>query len=179
MPARPLPTDAADLMLVGRIGKTHGVRGDVKVTPETDDPERFSELETVFVGPQARSFAVETVRYQHSKRGTTVLLKLAGVDTPEAAAALKGLDVYAQPEDLPPLAEDEFFLHDLVGARVVTTDGADIGTVADVLDLPAQPVCVVRRPGRPDALIPIVPAFIAELNIPDGVLIITPIEGLL
>jgi 16S rRNA processing protein RimM len=173
---------ADELLLIGRVGKTHGVRGEVKVRPETDDPERFSALDAVFIGASpegARPYAVEAARYQQGKRGVTVVLKLAGIDTVDEAAVLRRQEVYAREADLPPLAEDEFFLHDLVGMRVVTSEGVAVGTVRDVLELPAHPVCVVARPGREDALIPAVPAFITALNIDDGTLVVEPIEGLL
>ena len=114
------------LLLVGRVGKTHGVQGEVKVIPETDDPKRFAALETIFLGQQPQDAAphsVVSVRFQQSKRGLTVLLKLDGIETIEQAAALRRKAVFAFEEDLPPLDDDEFFLHDLIGLDVVTEQG--------------------------------------------------------
>ncbi len=171
------------LLLVGRIGKTHGVQGEVKVIPETDDPERFAALETVFLGQQPEDAAphpVASVRFQQSKRGLTVVLKLDGIETMEQAAALRRKAVFAFEEDLPPLDDDEFFLHDLIGLDVVTEQGEGIGAVKDVLELPAHHVYVVARPDKPDAMIPAVPAFIAEIDIHGAQrLVVRPIEGLL
>ena len=167
---------------MGRVGKTHGLRGEVKVIPETDDPKRFEALETVFLGKtptQATPHAIASVRLQHTKRGPTVVLKLKGVDTVDGAAALRRLSVFARREDLPPLADDEFFLHDLIGLDVLTDQGEAVGTMADVLEMPANNVYVVSRPGLPDALIPAVPAFIDEVDIEGGRLVVRPIEGLL
>lgn len=170
------------LLLVGRVGKPHGVRGEVKVIPETDDPTRFSALETVFLGTEPGTvapFAVETVRFQQSKRGPTVVLKLDTIDTREAAARLRQHAVFAREADLPPLADDEFFLFDLIGLDVVTDDGEPVGTVNDVLELPANLVYVVARPGKPDAMIPDVPAFIDDVDLEGRRLIVRLIEGLL
>ena len=179
------PTDAVnpdDLLLVGRIGKTHGVRGEVKVIPETDDPERFASLDVVFLGrtpEDAAPHPVTSVRFQQSKRGLTVVLGLEGIETVEQAAALRQQAVFAFEEDLPPLDDDEFFLHDLIGLDVVTEEGERIGAVKDVLELPAHLVYVVTRPDKPDALIPAVPAFIADVDVHGAQrLVVRPIEGL-
>ena len=150
--------------------------------PETDDPKRFADLETVFVGKEpnvAASRTVVSVRFQSTKRGTVVVLKLDGVDTREAADLLRRQSVFAREEDLPPLADGEFFLHDLIGLNVVTDQEDGVGTVKEVLELPANNVYVVARAGRPDALIPAVPAFIDEVDIEAGRLVVRPIDGLL
>lgn len=176
------PPDADELLLIGRVGKTHGLRGEVKVIPETDDPERFRVLDAVYVGPspqEAVAYPLASVRFQQTKRGLTVLAHFGGIDTVDAAAALRGKEVYASADDLPPLDEDEFFLHDLVGLEVIDEeDGTTLGTVRDVLELPTHPVLVVARPGRPDALVPAVPAFLADVDLDAGRLTITAIEGL-
>ncbi|MFQ5568548.1 MAG: ribosome maturation factor RimM [Rhodothermales bacterium] len=170
------------LLLIGRVGKTHGVRGEVKVIPETDDPGRFAGLESVFMGHQPEKttpHAVESVRFQQSRRGTTVVLKLAGIETIDEAAALRRLSVFALEDDLPPLAEGEYFLHDLIGLHVVTDQGEPVGKVREVLELPAHLVYVVVRPGKPDALIPAVPEFIAEVDLDASRIVVQPIDGLL
>ena len=170
------------LLLMGRIGKTHGVRGAVKVIPETDDPARFADLETVFVGKklaEVMHHTVVSVRVQPTRRGPTVVLKLEGIDTMEAAALLRQHLVFAREEDLPPLADGEFFLHDLIGLDVVTDQGELVGTLKEVLELPANNVYVVARSGRPDALIPAVPTFIDAVDFEGRRLVVRPIEGLL
>ena len=171
-----------DRLLVGRVGRPHGVRGEVKVVPETDDPERFGDLEHVYLGRHAdaaTAYTVESVRYQHASRGLTVVLKLEGVASREAAEALRNQEVYAARDDLPPLAEDELFLHDLIGLAVVTEAGETVGTVSDVLQMPAHDLYVVARDGRADAMIPAVPEFVVEIDMDGGRLVVRPIEGLL
>ena len=180
-PQSTIPNPEA-LLLMGRVGKTHGLRGEVKVIPETDDPKRFALLETVFLGKvpeEATPHAIVSVRLQHTKRGPTVVLKLEGIDTVEGAATLRRQSVFAREEDLPPLADDEFFLHDLIGLDVLTDQGKAVGTVTNVLEMPANNVYVVSRPDRPDALIPAVPAFIDDVDIAGRRLVVRPIDGLL
>ena len=171
----------ADWLLVGRVGKTHGVMGEVKVWPETDDPARFESLETVYVGPdreRAAPRAVESVRYQQRKGGVAVVLKLEGTDTLDDAATLRNALVFADADALPPLDDDEFFLHDLIGLHVVSPEGEALGTVKDVMEMPAHPVCIVARPGKPDAMLPLIPAFIEDVDLDAGTLVADVIEGL-
>lgn len=174
--------DTDTLLLVGRVWRAHGVRGEMKVVPETDDPERFSDLETVFLGTRpetATPHAVESARFQTTKHGLNVVLKLVDIDTRDDADALRKVGVYARADDLPPLEEGELFVHDLIGLRVVTEDGTDVGVVRDVLDAPAQLVYVVERPDEPDAMIPDVPEFVVDLDIEAQRIVVRPIEGML
>lgn len=174
--------DAESLFLVGRIWRAHGVRGEVKVIPETDDPERFEDLRVVFTGKTANTVdrrEVESVRLQPTKRGILVVLKLRNVDSRDEAEMLRKLSVYAHGEDLPPLDEDEFFLHDLIGLQVVAEDGEEVGVVENVLELPAHEVLVVSRPGASSSMIPVVPEFVVEIDLEAEQITIRPIEGLI
>ena len=175
------------LVLMGRCGRAHGVRGEVKVIPETDDPDRFRALRRVFVGPsaaEAEGYDVESLRFQPVKGGTAVVLRFAGRPTREDAEALRGLGVYAREADLPPLEEGEVYLHDLVGLRAVEVDddgaptGTTLGTVRDVLEGGAQLLLVVAREGRPDVLVPDVPEIVRAVSLGAGEVRIAPPEGL-
>ena len=179
-------TDHDNLLLMGRVGKTHGVRGEIKVAPETDAPERFADLEAVYLGAttaSARRFDLEGVRFQYPKGRTTVLLALEGVETVEDAADLRGLQVFADPDDLPALEDGQAYLHDLVGLEVVEVDEAGsevevIGTVRDLYD-GAQLLFAVERSGKPEVLIPDVEEFVVRTDLEAGRLYVRPIEGLL
>lgn len=167
------------LRQIGRIVQTHGVMGEVKVAPETDDPQVFAELQTVFVGPEigsASSFDIVSARFQSSRHGVTILLHLKGVDGREGANALKGLDVFADEADLPALGDDEFYYSDVIGLDVRNEEGEVIGRVADILEAPGQDKLLVSRPGAPSFMVPLVPAFIVDID--DECVIIRTIEGL-
>jgi 16S rRNA processing protein RimM len=176
-----------DLLLIGRCGRAHGVRGEVKVYPVTDDPARFEQLKEVYVGhapATARPFRVEGVRYQFPKGKTVVLLALADVGGREGAETLTNASVYASTADLPALADNELFVHDLIGLAVVPVDdagapaGPALGEVRDVLEGGAQDLLVVARAGHPDVLLPDVPEFVIEIDRAGGRMLVRPPEGL-
>jgi len=176
--------DRDNLLLIGVCGPPHGVTGEVKVIPETDDPSRLLDLEKVWLGSSAKDAeprAVESARFQTAKRGLIVLLRLRGVASREVAEGLRRQRVYALQDDLPPLADDDLFLHDILGLNVLLEDDAasPIGVVSDVIEGVAQDLIVVQRPGLPDALIPDVEEIVIDVDIDAGTITIRPPEGLL
>ena len=177
-----MPTDPESLLLVGRIWRAHGIRGEMKIIPETDSPGRFQDLTVIYTGSTAANadpYGVESVRFQPTKRGPIVIVKLNGIDSREDAESMRKSAVFAREEDLPPLEEGEFFIHDLVGLEVVTVDGARVGSVQDVIDGPAQPILVVAREEGGSAMIPAVDEFIENVDPMGRRITIRPIEGLL
>ena len=193
MPAADSPSDSpsapdfADvpptaMVQIGFVFRAHGMEGELKVNPEhTDDPARFEELDTIYIGQTPREVTAHTissVRYQETKRGTTVILGLSDVETRSDAERVAKLRVFAHEDDLE-LAEDEVFIHDLVGLTVVTERGDELGTVANYMEMPAQDVFVVRRPDRKEAMIPAVEDFIIDVDIEGGQLVVRPIDGLI
>lgn len=172
-----------DLLLMGRIMKGHGIEGEVKVFCETDDPYRFDALDTLHLGREAvrtRPYEIETVRYQnHARKGVIAIVKFEEVEDRTAADELRGLDAYAEEDELPELEEGEVFLHDLVGLRVETEEGEPIGEVVDVVRLPAHDAFVIHRPDGGEVLIPDVEEFVVSLDLDAELLRISPIEGLL
>jgi len=174
--------DPDSRLLVGYIGKCHGIIGEVTLTLVTDDAFRLETLETVFIGDspdRAKPVRVKSFRLHRTKRGVSALMRFEGVDSRESARALLTHQVFARLADLPPLADDEYFLDDLAGLSVFTEGGERIGIVKEILQMPAHEVLRVMRDGAEDALIPAVPAFIREVNVAQGRLVIELIEGLL
>ncbi len=173
---------ATQLLLVGRLARAHGLRGECKVIPESDDPSRLLALGQVWVGASpdaAAPVTVSSARLQTTRRGTLALVRLNGAQCVEEASAFRGQNVYARMQDLPPLAPREHFLHDLIGMTVTLTDGAHVGRVRDVWEMPANNMYVVTRQGRADALIPAVPAFVQSVDTERRTIAIRPIDGLL
>ncbi|PIQ61859.1 MAG: 16S rRNA processing protein RimM [Bacteroidetes bacterium CG12_big_fil_rev_8_21_14_0_65_60_17] len=171
---------AHQLRRIGRIVRPHGVRGEVKVAPETDRPEIYLDLQTVLVGSDnesAVSFDILSANVVPSRHGVTAIVQLDAVSSRDAAEQLAGQRVYARAEDLPELADDEFYYDDVIGLVVLDQDGSVLGTVKDILEAPAQDKLVVSRPGRPDVLIPLVPAFIGSITTEH--VVINTIEGLI
>lgn len=152
----------------GKIVSTHGLHGDVKVLPWADGPEFLLDFDTVYL--RGRPYAVEDARVQK----TCVLLKLAGVDSVEAAARLRDVVVEINRDDAK-LPEGAMFIQDLIGLPVLC-DGEEIGTVKEILQMPSNDVYVVR--GAHEYLIPAVPEFILERNPDEGFIRVRLLEGM-
>jgi 16S rRNA processing protein RimM len=160
---------------VGRIGKPHGIRGEVTVETRTDEPEnRFAPGTTVM--RESGSDLVVSHMHWHSGR---LLIKFLGIDSRNSAETLRGsiLQVEREHEEAP---EDpsEFYDSNLVGCSVVTIDKIQVGVVKDVLHLPAQDLLVVWT-GEREVLIPFVEQMVPEVDIESRVIVIDPPEGLL
>ena len=171
-----------DLVQVGFVFRPHGLAGELKIDPEhTDDPARFEELPAVFLGAQPHRVtrhAVASVRYQQTKRGTTVILGVEGIDDRDDAEAVAKFKVFATEEALE-LGEDELFAHELVGWNVVADDGTTLGTVANLMEMPGQDMLVVRRPDDGEAMIPAVEDFIVDFDEEKERITVRLIEGLM
>lgn len=152
----------------GQIVSTHGIRGEVKVLPWADGPEFLTLFDRVYL--KGAEYTVESARLQK----TCVLLKLQGVDTVEAAQALRNTVVQVNRDDVE-LEEGTYFIADLVGLRVLSGDG-EIGTIAEVLTLPGNDVYVVR--GEHEYMIPAVKEFLLETNLEEGYVKVRLIEGM-
>ena len=150
----------------GQIVTTHGVRGEVKVLPWADGPDFLCDFQRVRIS--GREYRVESCRIQK----TCNLLKLAGVDTMEAAQALHGKTVEVYREDAP---KDLIFVAELIGFRVLC-DGQQIGKLTDVLDYPGNKVYVVK--GEHTYMIPAVKAFILNTDMEQETMDVRLIEGM-
>jgi 16S rRNA processing protein RimM len=162
---------------VGRIGRPHGIRGDVMVGVRTDEPElRFapgSRLDTDPAG--AGPLTVASSRWHSGE----LLVRFEGVADRDAAAELRGTWLTVDSATLtPPQDPDEFHDTDLVGLSVRTLDGTPVGTVDDVLH-PGQDLLVIKSPDGQEILLPFVKAFVPDVDLKSGSLVIDPPDGLL
>ena len=168
-------TPATAWIAVGEIVGAFGIRGEVKVLPQTDFPDRFAHTPTLYLGDAHAPHTVQSAR-QHQR---IVLLKLDGVDDATTAQRLHGLTLWIPEAERMPLSDDQFYLHDVVGLKVVHIDGQPLGEVVDFITGSGNDLFVVRAtPGGREVLLPAVREFIRELDIPGGVLRIDPIPGL-
>ena len=143
------PESADQWMLVGTIVGPFGVRGELKVELNTDFPDRFKGLDTVFVGTDRSRRTVLGSR-RHQGR---VLLRLEGIDSADDAGALRGKELCVPRSQAMPLPEGHYFLDDLIGMSVVTAGGRELGHVSDVLRTGSNDVFVVGA-GRGTILVP-------------------------
>ena len=158
---------------VGQVTSIHGIAGEVKVMPWADSPEFLCQFKTMYLDGGRRPVRVEQARVQKNM----VLLKLEGISDPDSARALRNTILFIDRKDAQ-LPEGSIFLADLYGLEVrdAKTD-AVLGSVADIMTLPANNVYVVRG-GEREILIPAVPQFIAETNVEKGYIKVNMMEGL-
>lgn len=160
--------------VVGRIGRAHGIRGELNVEIRTDEPElRFAPGSSVV--SDGKTLTVKSAR-THSGR---LVVAFVGVVGRDAAEALHGRTIYAEVDPaVLPADPDEFYDHQLVGLTVQTSTGGDVGTVESVLHLPAQDTLTVRN-GDDEILVPFVLELVPEVHLSDGYLVVADIPGLL
>jgi 16S rRNA processing protein RimM len=167
---------------IGQISKVRGIKGEMVVVSLTDDPKRFSELEKVFLSKDEKitEFVVEKVRTElkTKKLKEMVLLKLKGVESPEEAKKLVGSFLEIEKEDVIKLPEGRYFIFDIIGLKVITTEEKEIGTVKEVISLPANDVYVVQGEKK-EYDIPALKEVVKKIDLERKVMIIEPKEGLL
>lgn len=170
-------------LVVGRVVKSHGVRGELVVEVRTDSPEeRFAPgarlTGRVGKGDRAtdRDVTVEAAR-SHSGR---LLVRLAGVSDRDTADALRGMLLLVDSAELPdPEDPDEYHDHQLVGLRVLDTSGAPLGEVTEIVHTTAGELLGIRLTDGADALVPFVTEMVPEVDVSGGTCVIDPPEGLL
>jgi len=106
-------------------------------------------------------------------------IQFEGITSTEAANRLRGALIEIDEADLPELGEDEYYVHDLIGLRVVTSAGEEIGTLEDVLETGSNDVYVVKRPGQKDVLVPAIDGVLLDVDLEGGVVTIEAVPGLL
>ena len=166
-----------DLLQVGVITQTHGIRGEVKVFPTTDDPERFVELEHVLLDTGKETLPLEIENVKFFKQ--FVILKFKGYDNINDIEIYKRCPLLVEREDAVPLEEDEYFIADMIGMKVVTDQGEEFGTLKDVMETGANDVYVIDHPVKGEVLIPAIRECILDVDIEGGQMKIHVMDGLI
>lgn len=158
----------------GKIVSTHGVRGEVKVQPWCDTPDFLLNFKTLYLDQGSRPVKVEAARIHKGM----VLLKVAEIDTLDAAVTLRGQILYIDREDAPP-EEGRFFIQDLLGLTVVDADDDTIyGKLTDVIPTGANDVYEITTLEGKTLLAPAIPQVVVETDVAGGSLRIRPLKGL-
>lgn len=166
------------LVAIGEIVRPHGLRGELRVAPMTDDPRRFERVTDCVVWNPARDERLECRITAVRRQGDVILVTLAGYDSPETARALTGrLIAIPVSEALPP-GPGRFYPWQLEGSRVLTEDGREVGRVVRVEPSPGHDLWVVAD-GPREHLIPAVPAIVIDVDLAARRVVIRPPEGLL
>lgn len=162
---------------VGVISSTHGVHGEVKVFPTTDDANRFKKLKTVILdtGQEKMTLNVENVKFFKNM----VILKFKEFNNINEIEKYKGKDLLVTREQAVKLAPNENFIVDLIGLKVVTDQGEEFGILKDVLQTGANDVYIIDGKDGKEYLFPAIPQCILDVNLEESVITVHIMDGLL
>jgi 16S rRNA processing protein RimM len=168
--------DMEDMLQVGVIIKAHGVRGEVKVFPTTDDPARFKELQTAILdnGKEQREVEITSVKFFKN----LVILKFKGMDTMNDVEPLRQAKLLVTRDHAVELGENEYFIADLIGMKAVSDEGEALGVITDVLQTGANDVYVIGSEGVSDLLVPAIKDCIRAVDMEQRLMTIHLLPGL-
>lgn len=166
-----------DLLQVGIITSTHGVRGEVKVYPTTDDPRRFRRLKEVVLdtGKEKMNLEIEGVKFFKQ----FVILKFKGLDNINDIEKYRQKSLYVTRKNAVRLQRGEYFIADLIGLKVQDEDGKELGTVKDVIETGANDVYEVEMADGKSLLLPAIKQCILNVDVENGTMQVHVLEGLL
>lgn len=159
-----------DFLSIGQIINTHGVYGELKIYPLTDDINRFDKLDSVYIDNQIRK--VISVKKQPNK----VILKLEGIDSIDDAVKYKNKFIQIPRKDSIKLKEGQYFISDIIGCSVFDENGEFLGKVYDVISTKNNDVYCIKRAGEQDLLVPALKDFVIEVDIQNEKIKIRSVE---
>ena len=165
-----------DFFRVGVIANTHGIRGEVKIFPTTDDVKRFDYLKEAYIDAGKEKIKVEVSNVRYFKN--LVIVKFKGIDNINDIERYKGKDLLVTRENALPLEEGEYYLADIIGANVYTEDGNLFGSLEDVIETGANLVYSVQHEGK-EVLLPVIDDCVKEVNLEEKKVIVHLMKGLL
>lgn len=164
------------LMEIGQIVNTYGIKGFLKVVPYTDDITRFEDLKSIYVETKnsLKTFIIEDVKYSKN----LVLLKLKGIDDINTAEIYKNCYLKIDRKDAVHLPEDSYFIIDLIGITVFSDNNEELGNIVDVYSTGANDIYVVKNELGKQVLLPAIGEVIKDVDIKNKKMIVHLIEGL-
>jgi 16S rRNA processing protein RimM len=167
-----------DYLVIGKIGGAHGVRGEVKIIPLTDDVRRFSSLKECMILDE-KERVKETKEVEKARvDDTRTLVKFKGIDDRDEVGKLTGFYIAVSREDAVKLPEGRYFIADLIGLKVVDDERGELGTIKDIINSGASDIIIVKRKGKNELLIPYLNAIVYEVDITGGTMKVKLPEGL-
>ena len=165
-----------DELQVGVITQTHGIRGEVKVFPTTDDVNRFKKLKEVILdsGKERFTLTIEGVKFFKQ----FAILKFKGIDSINDIEKYKGRSLLVDRANAVKLKKDEYFIADMIGMTVYTEDGEELGNLKDVLETGANDVYIIDSLKHGEVLVPAIKQCILDVDIEQGKMVVHLLEGL-
>ncbi|MEY8441201.1 ribosome maturation factor RimM [Lactobacillaceae bacterium 24-114] len=162
---------------VGKIVNTHGIRGEMRVIPTTDFvEERFAPNAKLYIEMPEENQEV-TVESARPHKGM-IIVKFVGFDNINDVEKFRNHQLLVSEEDQEPLEDGAYYYHQIIGLKVKTVDGRDLGTIKEILSPGANDVWVVQRPNQNDLLLPKIDDVVKDVNLEDGVVTVELMEGL-
>ena len=177
---RPGDTGIETRVLVGIVLKTIGLKGELKIKPLTDNPDRYAEGATVWAGPAEKAQPL-TVRASRAS-GRDIAVFFDGIDSIEKAEGFRGKELFVPESDVPPLPEGEYYQFQVLGLEVYTSRGRLLGKVSDIIDTGEKDVYVITGPGGKgtrgeEFLIPVTDETVEEIDVKGGKIKLRPMKG--
>lgn len=164
-----------NLLQVGKIVNTHGLRGDVKVVSWTDTPDVIEELETIFVGDKKEEFHMQYVKYQKNN----LIIKFKEIPDINVAEKYKNQILYAEREALGELPDGVYYITDLLGCKVVDDDsGEEIGILDDIFNNGGSDIYDVKKKDAKHLLLPVIDDVVKNIDIEERIIHVHVLEGL-
>ncbi len=162
---------------IGIITSTHGIRGEVKVFPTTDDPARFKKLKTVYRKQGSDYVPMELAGVKFFKN--MVILKFKGLEDINLVEKFRQSELYVDRAHAVPLGENENFIADLIDLQVVTDEGEELGILTDVLQTGANDVYIVQTEKYGEVMIPAIRQCVLKVDLEEGTMLVHLLPGLL
>lgn len=172
----PMQNTTPEWATIGKIVAPFGLKGEVKVWPLTDVPDRFTNLDVIYLGPEYTRYTITGVR---PYKGEMVLLKLRGINDPNAAETLRSRDICIPLDQLAQLPPDSYYQHDILGLHVYRLDDREVGTIVDIIITGSNDVYVIKASDGRQFLIPAIKQVIKQVDLIRQKMYIDPIRGLL
>lgn len=160
-------------VLIGRLQKSHGVRGEITLRVFSDFPERIRRGKTIYIGADFQTCKITGTRWKND----LLLLKLEGFDSPESVRELVGKEIFSAVKDLPSLSEGRYYHHQLIGMRVFEGE-EDLGVLAAIMETGANEVYIIDQDDGQELLIPAIPEVILKVDLEQKRLEVRLLEGL-
>jgi 16S rRNA processing protein RimM len=164
------------MYLIGYVLKPQGIKGEIKVDPVSSDPRRYKQLDKIYIDFEENKQIYIVERTRIADR--FVFLKLRGIESRDDAENLRGREILIREEDLIQPAENEFFIHDLIGCQVVTSEGQIIGILRNVMQLGSNDVYAVENNSGEEILIPAIKDVVKRVDVANKRITIHLLEGL-
>lgn len=166
--------DEPVFLVVGQLGKPHGIRGEISFRIHTDFPERLAPGKVLYLGDEKRTYTIVRVR----GGGDRLIMLFEGYSDRDQVAELRNLLAFVRSDEVPGLEEGDFYYHELIGLKVVTDDGRDLGILEEIIDTNANDVFVVRSGDGSEILLPDIDDVVLEIDLDQERMLVHLIDGL-